>query len=306
MFLTNDELDELRNSIESQTSIDQELLKRCGKLLHLGEYDEAVRSAFVLLEERLRVMLNEESMTGANLANAAFNKDGPLSKLLGKNISEREGLRELYSGAFKVFRNPSAHSAVGYDSSDGKEIVSLVNLLLRILKRAEELPHPGTFPLNLENALQEIEENIGASATSRLRVFLGNCMDAGLQPASSPKQWIPFQTHALFKAPNWNEYRPHKIAVFYVVNAGSTIAIQFPINYYYSKVYGFNTDVLDDQLSQLGFYVAGSNKEFQADLKKFNSEDFFNSLFDVVYDAIANFEDSIKRKPAKASSTQLG
>jgi uncharacterized protein (TIGR02391 family) len=296
MILTDDELNKLRDAIESQISIDDELLRRCGKLLHLGAYDEAVRSAFVLLEERLREMLGEESMTGANLANAAFNtKDGPLSKHLGKNISEREGLRELYSGAFKVFRNPSAHSAVGYDSSDGKEIVSLVNLLLRILKRAEELPPPDSFPANLENALREIEDNIGASATSRLRVFLGNCMKAGILPSNSPKQWIPFRTHAQFKASNWKEYKTHKIAVFYVVVAGSTIAIQFPINYYYSKVNGFNTDWLDEELSALGFYVVGSNKELQADLKNLNTENFFNSLFDVVLAAASNFEDSIKR-----------
>jgi uncharacterized protein (TIGR02391 family) len=310
MFLTNDELNELRNAIESQTTIDDELLSKCGNLLHLGAYDEAVRSAFVLLEERLREMMGKESMTGADLASAAFNsKDGPLSKLLGKNLSEREGLRELYSGAFKVFRNPSAHSAVGYDSSDGKEIVSLVNLLLRILKQAEQLPHPGTFPANLESALQEVEAIIGASATSRLRVFLGDCMDAGLEPASSTKQYIAFQTYALFKATTWKEYKLHKIALFYLVVAGTNIGIQFPINYYYSKVEGFNTDVLDDQLSALGFYITGRNKEFQVDLKKSNSEDFFSSLFDVVYEAFKYFEDSITRKPAKAATdsvTQLG
>ena len=191
-------------------------------------------------------------MTGTNLANAAFNtKDGPLAKHLGKNLSEREGLRELYSGAFKVFRNPSAHSAVGYNSSDGKEIVVLVNLLLRILKRAEELPAPGFFPENLENALLSAEKTIGSSAASRLRVFLGNCMKTGVQPPGSSKQWIPFQKHARFKAQGWTDYKPHKVAVFYVVNAGSTLAIRFPVDYYYSKVYEFNTDMLVERLSGL-------------------------------------------------------
>jgi uncharacterized protein (TIGR02391 family) len=295
MFLTNDELGELRNAIESQTNIDNELRNRCENLLHLGAYDEAVRSAFVLLEERLRELLGEESMTGANLANTAFNaKDGPLSKHLGKNISEREGLRELYSGAFKVFRNPSAHSAVGYDSSDGKEIVSLVNLLLRILKRAEALPPQDFFPANLENALRQIEEKIGGSATSRLRVFLGNCMKEGIMPSNSSKQWIPFQRHAQFKADNWKEYKTHKIAMFYIVVAGSTEAIQFPINYYYSKVDGFNPDWLDDRLSALGFYVVGRNKDLQADLKTFNSENSFNNLYDLVTEVAANLDESIR------------
>ena len=295
MLLTDAELNRLRESLESQANMDDELLRRCADLLHLGAYDEAVRSAFVLLEERLRNMLGEESMTGANLANAAFNsKDGPLAKHLGKNASEREGLRELYSGAFKVFRNPSAHSAVGYDSSDGKEIISLVNLLLRILKRAEELPIPGFFPSNLEKAMLVVEEKIGASASSRLRVFLGNCMKEGIQPSSLPKQWIPFQRHARFKSPDWKGYKPHKIALFYVVVAGSTIAIQFPIDYYYSKVYEFNTELLKDQLAALGFYAVGQKGELQVDLKTHNSERFFNNLLEVVYDVAANLDESIR------------
>jgi len=297
MILTDKELNELRETLESKTNMDPELLRRCANLLHLGAYDEAVRSSFVLLEERLREMLGEESITGSNLANAAFNvKDGPLSKHLGKNLSEREGLRELYSGAFKVFRNPSAHSAVGYDPSDGKEIVSLVNLLLRILKRAEELPAPGSFPSNLENALLIIEENIGASPASRLRAFLGNCLKAGVQPLGSPKQWIPFQRHALYKADNWKEYKPHRIAVFYLVVAGSTIGIQFPIGYYYSKVNNFNTDRLDDQLSGMGFYPTGRNGDLQIDLKTYNSKSFFENLEEVVINAVVDIEETMREK----------
>jgi uncharacterized protein (TIGR02391 family) len=294
MILTDLELNRLRETLESQANFDEELVRRCGNLLHLGAYDEAVRSAFILLEERLREMMGEEGMTGTNLANAAFNtKDGPLAKHLGKNISEREGLRELYSGAFKVFRNPSAHSAVGYNSSDGKEIVVLVNLLLRILKRAEELPAPGFFPENLENALLSAEKTIGSSAASRLRVFLGNCMKAGVQPPASSKQWIPFQKHARFKAPDWTEHKPHKIAVFYIVNAGSTLAIRFPIDYYYSKVYQFNTDVLVERLTGLGFYATGKNGELQADLKTLNNEKFFQNLLELVSDVADELEDSL-------------
>lgn len=296
MILTDTEIRRLRESLESQANMDEELFRRCANLLRLGEYDEAVRSAFVLLEERLREMMGEEGMTGSNLANAAFTKDGPLAKHLGKNISEREGLRELYSGAFKVFRNPSAHSAVGYDSSDGKDIISLVNLLLRILKRAEELPAPGFLPDNLENALLLAEKNIGASATSRLRVFLGNCMKAGMNPSSSPKQWIPFQKHALYKAPDWKEYKPHRIAVFYFVSNESTAGIQFPIDYYYSNVFEFNTDMLEDQLTSLGFYAKGRKVELYADLKTYNSDKFFSNLLDVVSEITANLEETMRNK----------
>ena len=63
MILTDTELNRLREALESQVSMDDELFRRCATLLHLGAYDEAVRSAFVLLEDRLRTMLGEEGMT---------------------------------------------------------------------------------------------------------------------------------------------------------------------------------------------------------------------------------------------------
>ena len=185
MILTDEEMRLVRRSIEVQAALDEELLQRCSHLLHLGAFDEAVRSAFVLLEERLREAVGEEGLTGTRLANQAFNPTtGPLAKHLGHTPSEREGLRELYSGAFKLFRNPTAHGLVGYDAADGKAIIGLVNLMLKLLKRAAELPPSDLFPENVEKILSEIEQGIGPGATSRLRIFLGKSMKAGLKPSS--------------------------------------------------------------------------------------------------------------------------
>ena len=160
MILTDDEMRQLRGSIEAHAGLDQELLQRCGHLLHLGAFDEAVRSAFVLLEERLRNAVNVEGMTGTQLANHAFSPTkGPLAKHLGRNQSERDGLRELYSGAFRLFRNPTAHGVVGYSAAEGKAIIGLVDLLLRLVKRAEELPPQDLFPSNVEKAISLVESN---------------------------------------------------------------------------------------------------------------------------------------------------
>ena len=145
MILTDKEMQQVRQTIEAQAGLDGELVRRCAPLIHLGKFDEAVRSAFVLLEERLRKAVNKESMTGTQLANYAFDlTEGPLAKLLGHNNAERKGLRELYAGAFRLFRNPTAHSVVGYSAAEGRAILGLVDLLLRMLKRAEELPPPDT------------------------------------------------------------------------------------------------------------------------------------------------------------------
>ena len=116
MIPTDDELEVIRQSIEAAAGIDEELKQRCGPLMRINAFDEAVRNAFVLLEERLRDTVIKEGLTGVQLANHAFAPDSPLAKHLGHTPSEREGLRELFSGAFKLFRNPAAHGVVGYSS----------------------------------------------------------------------------------------------------------------------------------------------------------------------------------------------
>ena len=146
MILTDEEMKQVQLSLEEKSGLDKELLNRCGDLIRIGKFDEAVRNAFVLLEERLRKATGQEGMTGANLANLAFKADGQLAKQLASNLAEREGLRELYSGAFKLFRNPSAHSVVGYDNAEGKSIVALVNLLIKLLDKVEDSVNPESGP----------------------------------------------------------------------------------------------------------------------------------------------------------------
>ena len=73
MILSDKEIQIIRQSIEEQSGLDEELLRRCRHLLHMEAYDEAVRSAFVLLEERLRKAIGEDGMTGTALAQKALN-----------------------------------------------------------------------------------------------------------------------------------------------------------------------------------------------------------------------------------------
>jgi uncharacterized protein (TIGR02391 family) len=124
MILTDDEMRQIRVSIEEQAGLDEELANRCSQLIHLGAFDEAIRSAFVLLEERLWKAVNGDGMTGTNLANHAFSKNSPLVKHLSHNLSEGEGLRELYAGAFKLFRNPTAFDLIKRTSEQLEEMIS--------------------------------------------------------------------------------------------------------------------------------------------------------------------------------------
>jgi uncharacterized protein (TIGR02391 family) len=285
MILTDSELREVRWTIEAQAGLDEELLRRCGHLIHLGAFDEAVRSAFVLLEERLRDAVKAEGMTGTQLANHAFSPmNGPLAKHLGRNQAEREGLRELYSGAFRLFRNPTAHGVVGYSAAEGKAIIGLVDLLLKLVKRAEDLPPVGLFPENVETALSKIEKEIGPGATSRLRLFLGKCIsEVGLKPSSTATQWLPFRKHALYQADGWEAPKAHAIPVFYLqVESSTKMRLYLPLSSYYARVEGFSVDQLYEESTELGFQLLGKDQEPHADLRVHNDQHFFDAVFDLV------------------------
>lgn len=298
MILTDEEMQQVRRSIEAQTGLDEELLRRCGPLIRMDKFDEAVRSAFVLLEERLRKAVNKEGMTGTQLANFAFSPaKGPLAKHLGRSQAEREGLRELYSGAFKLFRNPTAHGVVDYSAAQGKAIIGLVDLMLKMLKRVEELPSPELFSDNVDTALSNIEKAIGPGATSRLRMFLGKCMkELGLRPSTSAKQWIPFRRYAFYKPENWIEPKPHAIAVFYIVSAGTEPSLSFPTSYYYRNVVGFNVDRLINELTDLGFLLVGKNQEPRIDLRISNDQRFFDTLFELVLRTGDELEETLQQE----------
>jgi uncharacterized protein (TIGR02391 family) len=285
MILTDNELREVRRMIEAQAGLDEELLRRCGHLIHLEAFDEAVRSAFVLLEERLRDAVKVEGMTGTQLANHAFSPaNGPLAKHLGRNQSEREGLRELYSGAFRLFRNPTAHGVVGYSAAEGKAIIGLVDLLLKLVKRTEDLPPEGLFPENIETVLSKIQQEIGPGATSRLRLFLGKCIsEVGLKPSPTATQWLPFRKHALYHADGWEAPKAHTIPVFYLqVESSKKMRLYLPTSSYYAKVVEFNVDRLVEESTALGFQLLGKDPEPHADLRIHNDQGFFDAFLDLV------------------------
>jgi uncharacterized protein (TIGR02391 family) len=267
MIPTDADISSIRQSIEAAAGLDEELQRRCGQMIHIGAFNEAILNAFVLLEERLRNAIGKDGMTGVQLANNAFAPDGPLSKHLGHTTSEKEGLRELYSGAFKLFRNPAAHSMVSYSSAEAKSIIGLVNLLLLILARAGNLHGLDLFPANVEAALLDAEKLLGTGTASRLRAFLGKCVTAGLKPVASASQWIPFRRHALVQYDHWPQAKPYPLTVFYVVRR-KEIGLWFPLNQYYSNVKGLDLTTVDHELKPLGFTPTGNIKTITSNCTK--------------------------------------
>lgn len=279
MIPTDDDIKAIRQSIEASAGMDEELKLKCGPLIYIGAFDEAVRNAFVLLEERLRNTLGTDGLTGVQLANNAFAPDGPLSKHLVRTPAEREGLRELYSGAFKLFRNPAAHGNVKYSSSEGKSIIGLVNLLLTILSRAIESLPP--VPANVEAALSEAEKLLGTGTASRLRTFVSECIRIGLKPQAKPKQWIPFRRYALIQYSHWPEPKPYFVTVFYLVQR-EEIGLLFPVNSYLANVKGLSLSPIRQDLLGLGFTPTGKSQDYYLALHSSHNQVFFDQLIELV------------------------
>lgn len=295
MILGNDEMKAIRDAIDERSGLDPELLNRCGEFLRIGKYDEAVRNAFILLEERLRVASHKEkeNMTGTQLANYAFSAaNGPLAKLLGNSENEKEGLREIYSGAFKLFRNPTAHGIVGYDQIEGKSIIGFVNLLLKLLAKASDMAPHINFSEQLEKDLTEMEKVIGVTGISRLRRFLGKCISNGIRPATTTQQWVwlPFRRHALMQYETWPKAKSHPLTIFYFVSQEQTQYFWVPVNQYYSKVVGLDIGSIKKSLKGLGFATSGKLQDFRADIKAHNNAAFFDQFLELIVDISGELE----------------
>lgn len=122
------------------TNLDSEIKTRCLPILGAGSgdpklWDSAVRTAGVILEERLRDVggIADPGCVGSELVNAVFGSRGTLASRFLLD-SERQGHRDLYAGMVGAFRNPYAHRLVDPTPEDGGAYIVFVNLLLEMLE----------------------------------------------------------------------------------------------------------------------------------------------------------------------------
>jgi hypothetical protein len=122
------------------TNFDDSLKKRCLPMLAAGAadpmlWDSAVRTAGVILEERLRDIgkIADSRVIGRDLVNRIFGQSGTLAHKF-TNPAERDGYRDLFAGVVGTIRNPSAHRLVDPTPEEGGATLVFVNLLLRKLE----------------------------------------------------------------------------------------------------------------------------------------------------------------------------
>ena len=119
---------------------DDKIISRCLDDFDSGKYENAVFSAFKLVEEEIRVKANlDEKDYGVSLITKALHPSkGVLSIPQCKLSAEQEGVYNLFKGAVAFFKNPSSHRSVNYeDPLTAIEILAFAELLLKILLTAQ-------------------------------------------------------------------------------------------------------------------------------------------------------------------------
>ena len=115
-------------------------MSKCLDPFNEENYDLAVFSAFRLVEETVRTKagLDEEDF-GVNLMSKAFNPStGKLSIPTLELPAEQEGIHSLFRGAIAVFKNPSSHRTVSYESRFSVlQTIVAAELLLNIVSTAQ-------------------------------------------------------------------------------------------------------------------------------------------------------------------------
>jgi len=112
--------------------VDEELAERCNDAIQEGRWDDAIRSAMIVLESRVRTSTGEAlDVVGEKLVAKAFALDSQLN--FGLTGAEKEGLLNLFRSAFLLFRNPAAHRFAGHGGTRALQILALVDLLLGLI-----------------------------------------------------------------------------------------------------------------------------------------------------------------------------
>ena len=118
---------------------DEELRNDCAELLENKKfYINAIRSAGVVLEERLRNTMGGvgASEYGTALVDLALKKESG-GLVISEHSAEQEGVHMLFRGAVQFVRNPPMHKKLRYTESEAWGAVGLIDYLLLLLQQAK-------------------------------------------------------------------------------------------------------------------------------------------------------------------------
>jgi len=115
------------------------------RLVQVGAFEQAAFVALREIEQRVRSLADSpkdkqrrNDLRGESLMNFAFSPEsGPLADTSAE-VNERQGIMNLFKGAFAAFRNPLGHRTIEFDDpTEAAEVVLLADLLMRQLDHIE-------------------------------------------------------------------------------------------------------------------------------------------------------------------------
>jgi uncharacterized protein (TIGR02391 family) len=272
MLITSTQADELLSTLSSLSGLDPRLAEKCTGLIRSERYDEAVSRAFVVLEERLRDTLGVRGGAGVNLAEKAFaHESGELADRLMLARAEVNGIRNLFVGAFKAYRNRAAHTIAGYSLDEARAIVHLVNLLLLVLEQVRSSP--------AHSVREDVAQLLAPQALGRLRSFLEALDGIGIRKATGVGS-TAYKASLQYHPPSWDAPRPYPVTVLYVHAVGGKPVVSFRTSSL-RQVVGVDVDSLERDLLQLGCErAAAKTTPVRLDLDRHNDQSVFDRVFD--------------------------
>ncbi len=275
MLVTSRQVDELLTALGDLSGLDRELLERCGPLILSERYDEAVGRAFVVLEERLRALMNLRGGSGVHLVQKLFSiKDTHLTDRLRLPEDEIKGLRDIFTGSFAAFRNRAAHTLAGYGRDESRAIIHLVNLLLLIVEQIRKAPDP-QFQL-------EVADGLSPTIAERLQHLLTSLLAIGfIKEEGSSQDAYKAMLHYKFR--EWDEHRPHPVTVFYL-NKGAEPSLRFRMDML-SLVRDLDVEELQARLLAAGCTRANrTSTPVELVLARRNDQATFDRLYEILDD----------------------
>ncbi|MEW8252568.1 MAG: TIGR02391 family protein [Candidatus Thiodiazotropha sp.] len=119
--------------------VDADLRNELRTLVRTGQFDSAIRKAFVVLKERICTKYDfSNDMDGADLINKLF---GSSSEYFSEmHPKEKQAHRDLFAGLFGLVRNRYAHNNVEASLTEMDTVISGINYCLRLIDEFRDEP----------------------------------------------------------------------------------------------------------------------------------------------------------------------
>ncbi len=131
--------EQLRQWANNLSYVDADLCNELRVLIRTGQFDSAIRKAFVILKERICYKYGlPKDMDGIDLINKLFGKDS--EHFNDMHPREKQAHRDLFAGMFGLVRNRFAHNNVEATLTEMDTVISGINYCLRLMDDFRDEP----------------------------------------------------------------------------------------------------------------------------------------------------------------------